>query len=395
MKRAAALVVFGAAALAVGAAQAADPVTAGNTNIGTHPSYGSSYSGFWRTNADYSVLTDSWNTFINAPAYQGTIYFRANNSDIAYLNTSGFVMSVPQTSNASVDINSTLTVNGYANVNGPVLARIASGGTAVTGITSNGVGVLGSGTYAYGVQGSSNWTAGVYGSTTNTAGSGAAGVLGFSELTSGVKGVSTNFQGVEGRSTNGYGGFFSGGNGVYAYSSNGLGVVAQGVTGVQATGSTYAVDAQGPMRVTGQVSFANNLTVSGHAYKTGGGAWEPTSDKRVKKDVVDFKQGLAQLEKIRPVSFKYNGLGETPDNGVEYVGVIAQELEKTAPFMVSSQKKLLHSDDKVQTDIKHIDPSAFTYMLINAVQQLSNQNREMKKVICQDHPSASLCTSTQ
>src|SRR6188768_3108329 len=101
MKHAAALVAFAAAALGVGAAQGADPVTAGDTNIGTHPSYGASYSGFWRTNADYSVLTEGWNTFLNAPApsSQGSIYFRTSNQDMAYLNASGFVLSVPQVNN--------------------------------------------------------------------------------------------------------------------------------------------------------------------------------------------------------------------------------------------------------------------------------------------------------
>jgi len=41
-------------------------------------------------------------------------------------------------------------------------------------------------------------------------------------------------------------------------------------------------------------------------------------------DIADFKLGLALLERVHPVRFKYNGLGETPNDGTEYVGVVAR-----------------------------------------------------------------------
>jgi len=58
-------------------------VAGGVTLLGTHPTYGSGYSAFWRNGADYSVLTDGSNTFLNAPG--GNIYFRRNNGDLMYL----------------------------------------------------------------------------------------------------------------------------------------------------------------------------------------------------------------------------------------------------------------------------------------------------------------------
>jgi hypothetical protein len=36
--------------------------------------------------------------------------------------------------------------------------------------------------------------------------------------------------------------------------------------------------------------------------------WAVLSDGQLKKDVQDFRTGFAGLEKIRPVTFKYNGL---------------------------------------------------------------------------------------
>jgi hypothetical protein len=110
------------------------------------------------------------------------------------------------------------------------------------------------------------------------------------------------------------------------------------------------------------------LTIlNGTAYKPNGGMWAALSDARIKKDVRPFDLGVEQLGQVRPVRFEYNGLGGTLNDGREYVGVIAQELEKVAPFMVSSRKAKLHDRDPAETDIKNVDGTAFTYMLINAV----------------------------
>lgn len=58
-----------------------------NTSIGTHPTYGSSYSAFWREGGDYVVMTDGTNTYVNAPnGSTGTIYFRRGNTDLMTLS---------------------------------------------------------------------------------------------------------------------------------------------------------------------------------------------------------------------------------------------------------------------------------------------------------------------
>jgi hypothetical protein len=142
-----------------------------------------------------------------------------------------------------------------------------------------------------------------------------------------------------------------------------------------------------------------NLTITnGKAFKPGGGTWESYSDQRVKKDIVDFNMGLAEIDRLNPVRFKYNGLGGTVEDGKEYVGVVAQELEEVAPFMVSSKQEKLRTGDKVPSAIKQVDSSALTYMLVNAVQELSRRdkeltqrNRELTELVCQDHPNATVC----
>lgn len=107
---------------------------------------------------------------------------------------------------------------------------------------------------------------------------------------------------------------------------------------------------------------------TGAASKPGGGAWATLSDRRLKYDIQSYAKGLDLVMAVRPVTFQYNGLGGTADIGKVYTGVIAQELQAVAPEMVQPQGEYLS-----------VDPSAFTYALINAVQQQQAQIEALKK----------------
>ena len=102
-----------------------------------------------------------------------------------------------------------------------------------------------------------------------------------------------------------------------------------------------------------------------------------TSDQRVKKDISEFNRGLSDLERVRIVSYRYNGLGGTVDNGVVYVGVVAQELEKVLPTMVTTEKTKLRETDAAPVDLKKVDTGTFTYLLVNSVKELAKQNKEL------------------
>lgn len=106
---------------------------------------------------------------------------------------------------------------------------------------------------------------------------------------------------------------------------------------------------------------------AGNAYKLGGGAWATLSDRRVKREILPYSDGLEVLKQIEPVKFQYNGLGNTANNDKEYIGVIAQDLQKVAPYMVNTDDEYLR-----------VDPSAFTYILINAVQSQQNEIEALK-----------------
>jgi hypothetical protein len=124
------------------------------------------------------------------------------------------------------------------------------------------------------------------------------------------------------------------------------------------------------------------IMISGsQALKSGGGSWGSFSDERIKKDVKELRWGLEELRSVRPVTYKFNGLGSTENDGREYVGVIAQELERIFPTMVTSRKGKLRDGDAQETDIKIVDPSAFTYVLINAVKEQQEViNRQERRI---------------
>ncbi len=120
------------------------------------------------------------------------------------------------------------------------------------------------------------------------------------------------------------------------------------------------------------------LTVNGTADKPGGGSWAAFSDKRLKQNISDFDDGLSTLQKIKPVRYQYNEQSGF-DTKPEYVGVIAQELQQIAPYMVSLA-------ERNGNEYLRVDNSSMTYMLINAVKEQQKQieekgasNEQMKK----------------
>lgn len=123
------------------------------------------------------------------------------------------------------------------------------------------------------------------------------------------------------------------------------------------------------------------LSVNGNASKIGGGSWATFSDIRMKKDIHPFKDGLDVLLKINPVRFKYNGLGGYENDNKDYVGVIAQEMSKIAPYMISTIRKKLSDQDTEASELLMYDGSALTYILVNSIKEQQAQIDELKKEI--------------
>jgi hypothetical protein len=104
---------------------------------------------------------------------------------------------------------------------------------------------------------------------------------------------------------------------------------------------------------------------SNSAAKPTSNTWTVASDARLKKDVHEYKDGLDELLKIKPVWFTYTGEAGLPrETGV---GVLAQDLREIAPYMVGTWE---HKDSSGNsTPYLSVDNGAMTYMLINAVKE--------------------------
>ncbi len=113
-----------------------------------------------------------------------------------------------------------------------------------------------------------------------------------------------------------------------------------------------------------------DLHVNGSAAKPGGGPWINSSDQRLKKDITDFTDGLAQVQQIRPVWYRYNGKAGMPTQK-KYVGVIAQEMQKVAPYTIG---EFTYTDTTgKQEKYLDYDANAVTYMLVNAVKEVDEK----------------------
>lgn len=120
------------------------------------------------------------------------------------------------------------------------------------------------------------------------------------------------------------------------------------------------------------------------AAKLGSPDWTVISDARLKKDVSDFTEGLAVLQQIRPVWFRYNGKADLRSEE-KFVGIIAQEMQKIAPYTIGT---FTHQDSLGnKTEYLDYDANAVTYILINSVKEqqqvIEQKNAELKEMNAQ------------
>ena len=107
-----------------------------------------------------------------------------------------------------------------------------------------------------------------------------------------------------------------------------------------------------------------------------------TSDRRIKKNIVDNNVGLDKINQIQIKNFEYRTIDEITDFGEckrsavvkkegLQIGVIAQEIEQILPDLVREES----------TGVKTVDPSILTWYLINGVKELSEENKDLKSRI--------------
>ncbi len=119
---------------------------------------------------------------------------------------------------------------------------------------------------------------------------------------------------------------------------------------------------------------------SDNAAKPGTASWTIASDIRLKKDITPFTDGLDILLGINPIRYRYNGLANMPTDK-ENIGIIAQEIQKVAPYTVGTFKTKMKMDDTTETELFDFNPHALTFVIINAIKELNRQNIEQREII--------------
>lgn len=101
------------------------------------------------------------------------------------------------------------------------------------------------------------------------------------------------------------------------------------------------------------------------AAKPTSNVWTVTSDARLKR-IYTYSEGLDEILNINPVWFTYTGEAGMPQE--TGVGVLAQELQQVAPYMVSNWTYKKDKED-IGKEYLAVDNGPMTYMLINAVKE--------------------------
>ena len=150
---------------------------------------------------------------------------------------------------------------------------------------------------------------------------------------------------------------------------------------------------QAPSTVSGNIGtqvnvmlldYYGNLTIKGCLHYNSSTLGTCLSDRRVKENVKSYNDvGLAEISALRPVTFSYNGLAGTPNdlaNRTKREGLVAQEVQKVAPDLVSTVHRKLTPSDPAASALLEVNYGALTFGLINAVKELKaiNENQAEK-----------------
>ena len=136
------------------------------------------------------------------------------------------------------------------------------------------------------------------------------------------------------------------------------------------TGNYEIVIGYGTTGKGGQTGFIN--PIGGGVYQgNNSSSWSTTSDRRIKKNIVDSNDGLEKLMQVQVRNFEYrteDEIEELPTHaaiqkeGVQ-LGVIAQEIQEVLPEVVKQET----------TGCLTVDPGNLTWYLINAVKELKTE----------------------
>lgn len=122
----------------------------------------------------------------------------------------------------------------------------------------------------------------------------------------------------------------------------------------------------GTLKVTGGTTFSSDIHVEPHNVYAN--AFYASSDLRLKENILPIDNALEKVNQMQGVYFNMK-----TDKSNKMIGLIAQDVEKIIPEVVKE------NDDEDKT--KTISYSNITAVLIEAVKELTQQNKELQKRI--------------
>lgn len=133
--------------------------------------------------------------------------------------------------------------------------------------------------------------------------------------------------------------------------------IINGTTDIQGT-----VNITGNTNITGTTNIQGNTSISGTCYAN---EFRATSDMRLKENIIPLENALEKINSLNGVSFKFK------NNDTTQIGFIAQDIEKIIPEVV----------DVNENDHKTVAYGNVTAMLVEAVKELTQQNKDLLKRI--------------
>ncbi|MCP4124439.1 MAG: tail fiber domain-containing protein [Bacteroidetes bacterium] len=169
--------------------------------------------------------------------------------------------------------------------------------------------------------------------------------------------------------------------GLYSSISNSLGGTHYGVYSSATKAGSFSGYFLGQVYVSyrlgiGTTTPAYDLELANDsAAKPGTSTWTVPSDSRLKKDIRNYGDGLNVIEQLNPIWYSYNGKANMPKK--EFVGLLAQDLQKIAPYMVHEWEFTDSSTAKPENYLA-INYGAMDFILVNSVKELADELEDVK-----------------
>jgi len=176
------------------------------------------------------------------------------------------------------------------------------------------------------------------------------------------------------------------GTGIVGSSIDGTGITAittgQGGTALSVGGAARGITvSNGGMLIQGiahdDTGYQLSLSANSAAKPTSN-MWTIASDERVKTNINLYTKGLETILAINPITYDYNGKAGFDTTNTGNIGIIAQDVLNVIPESIKTFYAKLNEEDEEKTELYNFDSHALTFILINAVKQLSAEVELLK-----------------